>query len=120
MDRATLDRLASGGFAQFSAAESRDLVAWCWDYGIATGDARYCVLWRVLKEVDEWLEPEQGIPQRFVDAAEERLRRGVTDALAAPDAASGAQLAHDMGMDLVLPRTQDQWRALGWTDGEGT
>ena len=119
MDRATLEGLAADGFAQFSATESRDLVAWCWDWGIATGDARYCVLWRALKAVDEWWDPEQGIPTQFRDDVDAVLRWGVTNTLNAADAASGAQFAHEMGMALVLPRTPDAWRALGWTEGEG-
>jgi hypothetical protein len=117
-DSSTLERLAADGFVAVDLNELFDLVEWCWDWGIATGDARYCVMWRVLHAVEEWLREhqEQGIATRLLDHVDGLVRRGLTDALAASAASSGAQFVHQMGMDLPLLRTPDEWRAAGWCD----
>jgi hypothetical protein len=113
VDLATLERLASSGFDAVSGVQLRDLAAWCWDWGVATGDARYCVISVVLGAVDRWWD-EQGVPQDLLLEVEQILQRGLTDSLAAPDAASGAQLAHEMGSALPLPVRPSEWRAGGW------
>jgi hypothetical protein len=48
-DSSTLEHLADEGldpspFDSGPLDELLDLVSWCWDWGIATGDARYCVM----------------------------------------------------------------------------
>lgn len=53
MNISSLQLLADEGLNAIDG-DLHDLVEWCWDWGVATGDARYSVMWRVLREVDEW------------------------------------------------------------------
>lgn len=86
-----------------------DLAEWCWDWGIASGDSRYCVLWRVLGEVDQWWE-DQGVPTRLLSEVDVALTSGLRDALDAELASSGAQFAHDLGLRLhAMMVPSDQW-----------
>jgi hypothetical protein len=112
-----LQRLAEGGLTAIPDNELSDTVEWCWDWGVATGDARFCVLWRVLGCVDEWWG-EQGVPSKLLGLVDARLQRGLTDTLEAPNAASGAQFAHQMGQELPLVGPNG-WEAGGWLDEAG-
>jgi hypothetical protein len=113
VDRATLDRLASGGFSEVAGDQLPDLIAWSWDWGVASGDARFCVIAAVLHRVNRWWD-EQGVPTALLREVESLLTRGLSDSLAADDASSGAQLAHQMGLQLPLARTPEEWLAGGW------
>lgn len=96
MDQGELERLASGGLADFPPAGLTDVAAYCWDRGVATGDARHCVLWRTFDLIasqaneDEHLPPLDG---RAVEELDDLFRRHLLGVLRASTAEEGAGLA---------------------------
>jgi hypothetical protein len=116
VDSSKLEALAEGGFVAVGPDEFEGLSEWCWDWAIATGDARFAVISRILRAVDEWWDIEQGRPSKLVTAVEGQLCAGLKDALGAADPASGAQFAHQMGQGLPLLNRSQEWRDGGWLD----
>lgn len=53
MDQHSLRLLANGGFAAVPASQLPTLSEWCWDFGVASADARYFVLSRVFEVANE-------------------------------------------------------------------
>lgn len=94
VDHGSLKSLAFTG-VQSRGAEVADLAAWCDDWCIATGDARYCVLASMLTEIADWWE-EQGAPSALLQAIDVAIKRDLAGVLAASTAASGAQLANEL------------------------
>lgn len=113
MDLETLDLLAREGFASVPAHRLGDLAAWCDDWGIATGEARYSVIAEVLLEIDErW--GEQGVPQQVVEEVERSFREYLTAAVNATDAREGAYFAGKLREEVrSLPWTVEAWKAEG-------
>jgi hypothetical protein len=56
MSHESLRRLADEGLSAFPPSGLIDIANWCWEYGEATADARYCILWRILKSIAEPFE----------------------------------------------------------------
>jgi hypothetical protein len=98
VDLATLERLATDGLRAVPDDRLVQCADWCWDWGIASGDARYCVLWCVLSVIDGWWG--DGVPTEAFERVDAVLRRGVRHVLEAPTASSGAQFAHDLAQEL--------------------
>jgi hypothetical protein len=51
MDLEDIRRLATGGIGAFPPTALPTAAAWLWDYGEATGDARYCSLSRTIEMI---------------------------------------------------------------------
>lgn len=77
-----------------------ELAEWCWDYGEATGDARYCSLWRALNLINELFEPHRGISPDLVSQLDLVLRRGLPEILDAETAESASQFARGLREEL--------------------
>jgi hypothetical protein len=108
-----LQQLADDGCSALSYAELHDLAEWCWDYCVATGDARFCVFFRILHTVNQW-QGEQGVPKRLLDDVVDPIfKRGLRNALEAPNPASGAQFAQAMAQEvspeLLAPSQWSEW-----------
>ena len=105
MDQHSLRRLAKGGIARFPPADLGPLADWCWDYGEATGDARYCSLWRALHPIAEAFDDRGALPTELVnhfDAVLNELLDGVLDA---ETAESGSMLARSLREQLLRPES---------------
>jgi hypothetical protein len=90
VDQTSLQRLADVGIAAFPPGQMDELAVWCWDYGIATGDARWCALWRLIAElVSAWgKDMELGVPPPLVDRWDQLLTKNIPEALALPSPAA--------------------------------
>jgi hypothetical protein len=71
----------------------RNLADYCWDYGEASGDARYCSLWRTLDQIVEVFEDDGYMQTRTLDRVDQALKRYLPDVLSAPTAEEGALCA---------------------------
>ena len=97
----TLDQVAVDGLGAAPEHQLRDLADWCWDWGVATGDARYSGLWRILNDVFDWLESQHGqVATSDYNRVSGMLQRAIPKILAASTAASGAQFAAQLATEL--------------------
>ena len=114
VDLRTLRALASDGFKAVPATELDTLVAWCDDWSIASGEARFSIIADALRTIsDGW--GEQGIPTRLVERIENSLRENLTLALDSGDPKDGAYFAGRLRDDVrALPWTVREWEAEGW------
>lgn len=106
MDLSTLRRLADEGLAALPPTRLADLGSWCWDWGVATGDARYCVLSRTFRMLDDWWDT--GVPYTsVVDRLDAVLARELPSVLDVPGAADGSALATHLHESAAA--ALDQW-----------
>lgn len=96
MDRNSLLRLANDGIARFPPADLQTLADWCWDYGEATGDARYCSLWRCLDLLAERFAQFEALAAEDVSFYDGLLRACMADILDASESALAASLARQL------------------------
>jgi hypothetical protein len=112
-----LRRLATEGFEGSLLEELETLAAWCWDWGVASGDARFCVLWRVIGAIDNWMsshEESGGVPLSIVSAMGEELKRRLPDILDEVDWPSAAEQATLLEQNVLAYLTgPEQWVADG-------
>lgn len=90
--REHLDRLAAGGTTAVPVDQFEDLAEWTRDWCIATGDARFCVLSEMLRQLFE-IYGEQGVRVSAARELDAMLVRELPGVLEADEAGSGAQLA---------------------------
>lgn len=97
MDLSFLHRLAEGGLAAFPPSQLRDAAVECWDWGVATGDSRWCILSRTLAELATPFDDEgmSSALLRDLDRVLASLLPDLIDAENARDGASIAQLLYD-------------------------
>ena len=110
MDQASLRRLAEQGFRGVPADRLRALADWCWDYGEASGDARFCSLARTLWMIDDWWTEHDAVDPAVAADIESAIVADLGAVLDAEDPASGSMLARSMrqrvGPRLLPP---EQW-----------
>lgn len=108
-----LHLLASDGFEGVRPTEFADLAAWCRDWCVATGDARFCLLSETLQLIFDAFG-EQGLPAAISDAIDEALRRALPHILLATDLSSGSQQANYLLNEIGnLPLWPEQWLRIG-------
>lgn len=105
MDQYSLLRLAEEGLAAFPPARLGDAADWCWQHGAATGDARWCLLSRTLALLAVPFDDGEGLLSQTMTAADEVLRRHLSDVVLAAEAIEGSGLATLLDEEL--------WRAVG-------
>jgi hypothetical protein len=93
VDQHSLRRLAADGVAAFPPSGLTTLADWCWDYGEATGDARYCSLWRTFTAIAAAFEDLEAVDSSAVTRIDHLLRSEIPEILDAPDAAEAAGIA---------------------------
>jgi len=103
LDLHSLRRLASEGIGGLPPSALGDLADWCWDYGEATGDARYCSLWRALRPIADTFEADDAVPTESVNRFDAVLNQRLDDVLDAETAESGSMLARSMREQLFRP-----------------
>jgi hypothetical protein len=101
MDHQSLRRLADDGLAAYPPVDITTLADWCWEYGEATGDARYSSLWRALRSIVCSFEDTDALPTLTVMRIDALLRESVPDIVDAESPEAGAQLARRMREDLL-------------------
>lgn len=118
MDRATLDRLAVGGFGEVPATELAGAAAWCSDWCDATGDGRFCILGDVLRAVDQWLNRHEGgggVPTALRDRISSELMSSLPAVLDAPEPGDGSLLAASLRSEVMpLLLEPESWGEAGW------
>lgn len=97
---ASLQRLAEVGVGDLPPAKLGETAEDSWAWGEATGDARFCILWRTLKMVDQWFGDEDGaVATAFcdrLDAVVTREMPGILDAEASDEGTALAATMRDM------------------------
>src|SRR5690349_2206264 len=102
VDRQSLLRLANAGIAAYPPSQLRLLADWCWDHGEATGDARYCSLWRLLDVIAEMFEEHGAVSSDLIASIDASLEANIPRVLQAAPPASGAQLARELRQEIFL------------------
>lgn len=105
MDLPSLRRLGSDGIGRFPPSELGPLADWCWDYGEATGDARYCSLWRALRPIADMFDDRGAVPTKLVSHFNAVLNQLLADVLDAETAESGSMLARSLREQLLGPES---------------
>lgn len=94
MDQSSLQRLADDGLAAFPPDRLPEAAGWCWEFGAATGDARWCLLARTLDRLAAPFTDGNGaLPSELTSQIDSVLRDLLPDVLYAPTAVEGASLA---------------------------
>lgn len=94
LDQFSLRRLADDGLARFPPARLHEAAEWCWEFGAATGDARWCLLSRTLARLAApFVDSIGALPSELVDQIDAVLREQLPDVLSATSAVEGASLA---------------------------
>lgn len=88
-----------------------------WDYGEATGDARYCSIGRMLLLIHEWwIEHDEcgGVPKAVVAELEQLLGPRLVAILDAPEAGVASRLARSLREEVEARLTgPGDWLARG-------
>ena len=100
MNRTDLERLAGYGIAAFPPTRLDDAAQYCWDRGVATGDARHCLLWRSLGLMAQSFEERDCLPVAVVDKLDEALRRHLLGVLNASTAEEGSGIARILDKEI--------------------
>jgi len=88
-----LSELATRHEELISADEAADLAELTWQYGITTGDSRYCVLSRSFRVIAEQYEDFGVLPTASITAAMREIRRSLPNILNAANASDAARAA---------------------------
>lgn len=94
MDVDDIRRLATTGLAAFPPTALESAADWLWDYGEATGDARYCSLSKAIGTIAVAFEDRYGsLPSPVIAALDDILSERLVDVLSASSPADGSRLA---------------------------
>jgi hypothetical protein len=99
----SLQLLADIGVAQLPPDRLESVAEESWAWGVATGDARYCVLWRTIQMVDAWFGEgdDRRLASSFIERIDVVVKRELPGVLAAADAETGTNLAAALDEALV-------------------
>lgn len=102
MDQSSLRQLANQGIGKFPPIKLVDLSAWCWDFGEATGDARFCSLSSVIDVIVDLfdLNSDQA-PTVLVEQLDVLLRQNISMILDAKTAEHGSLLSRQLRESVV-------------------
>lgn len=112
MDITDLHALAERGFATVPASRLSDLADWAWDWGEATGDARYCSVSRTFSSIDIWWSEHKVIPLALCTRIDDLLQSHLPAILASDSSADASALARALRVvvhEVLLP--PEQWAA---------
>jgi hypothetical protein len=97
MDLEDIRRLATGGIGAFPPTALPTAAAWLWDYGEATGDARYCSLSRTIEMITAAFDANyEGLGNAILNEVDGVLATRMPDALGAELPSDGSTLARLM------------------------
>jgi hypothetical protein len=99
----SLLRLADQGIQSLLPDDLRRLADWCWDYGEATGDARYCSLWKALDRVVEAFTDQGHVTNEKLEHLNLVLARDLPGIVSEKDPASASMQARSMREALFGP-----------------
>lgn len=78
-----------------------DASKWCWEYGASTGDARWCILSRIIERIAAPFEDSTGaLSNEQVARIDRALHLHLPHIVNASTAADGASLARFLESDL--------------------
>jgi hypothetical protein len=94
MDVDDIRRLATTGIAAFPPTALESAADWLWDFGEATGDARYCSLSRTIGMIaDAFEDTYESLPNSVVGAVDIVLSERLPEVLSATSSRDGSALA---------------------------
>jgi hypothetical protein len=97
MDLSSLRRLAEQGIENFPPVKLADLSAWCWDFGEATGDARFLSLSRVIDLIVDLFESNSDqAPTDLIEQLNPLLRQSIPAILNAKTIEQGTLLSRQL------------------------
>jgi hypothetical protein len=100
----SLARLAADGLDGLSQTLVREVAGETWAWGVATADARYCVVARSLEMIDAWFDEYGAMDGRFVHRLSHIMRVELPSVLdASPEV--GCAIASTLHERLVAERT---------------
>lgn len=100
MSRESLLRLGNEGIAAFPPSGLTQLADWCWEYGEATADARYFLLWQILKFIADAFDDDGAAIASVVARWDSVLQQHIPSVVDAVDATEGVRLARLMRDEL--------------------
>lgn len=89
MDQHSLLRLADEGLADFPPGRFSEAADWCWEWGAATGDARWCLLWRLLQDLAALFDEHEAVPAATVERVDRAMRLHLRTVLTAASPVDG-------------------------------
>jgi hypothetical protein len=106
VDRHSLLRLANTGLASLPPSRLGDLASSCWDFGEASADARYFVLWRVFNDLADEFRQFEAVRVDAVSRVDAALAEFLPEIVAEDDNEAATALA------VALRRRIQEDRAL--------
>jgi hypothetical protein len=100
LDRPSRRRLAEHGLAAFPPSRLSEEAEECWAHGVATGDARWCILARTLARLAAPFDEDGQLSKNRVEQLDRGLRTLLPDVLDAPGAVEGSSLAAFLDREL--------------------
>lgn len=113
MDLSSLRQLTEQGIGKFPPVRLTDLSAWCWDFGEATGDARFLSLSRVVDVIVELFESNSGqAPTALVEQLDLLLAQEIPAILDAKAPEQGTLLSRQLREAVVqaIHNFPDPWQ----------
>src|SRR5437870_13663830 len=103
----SLQRLAEAGLANLPAERLLEVAEEAWSWGEATGDARYCLLWRMLHMINGWFGEGEGgaLAAPVVEHIDDTIMRELPGVLNAQSPEEGTVLAATLREHLVAEMT---------------
>lgn len=93
MDQHSLLLIARNGLAALPPDRLGELADWCWDFGEASADARYLILWRVFREIDAAFGRVGALETSRVEQINDLLRSSLPEIVAEDNTLEGGTLA---------------------------
>jgi hypothetical protein len=102
--RVALSALSTKSEDLIIADEAADLAELTWQYGVSTGDSRYCVLARAFRVIADEYENYGAIPAVSISSVTREIKRslpGILDSPSPSDAARAAAILADSVGDRI-------------------
>ena len=100
MDHSSLRLLAEGGFAAYPPNGLPSLTEWCWDFGVASADARYFILSRSFSIISEAFGDAELVTVEVYQRLDDTLRRSLVPVIDERDLFTATSLANRLLEDV--------------------
>ena len=101
MDKSSLRLLAKDGFTAYPPSELPVLANWCWDFGVASADARYFVLSRIFSIVSEAFGEAELVTAEVYRGLNDTLVRSLEAIIDEQDPLAATSLANGLLEDVL-------------------
>jgi len=101
VDHSSLRLLADGGFTAYPPSEFPNLAEWCWDFGVASADARYFILSRIFSRISEAFGDAELVTAEIYKGLNGTLVRSLKGVIDEQDPSAATLLANRLLEDIL-------------------